>query len=380
LRGTTISGNFIAVKSVNMYSDRIRIGLAGCGLIGTMHAAALRMCADRLGLPIELASVSDTEPERAKRFQDVFGFRQCADDPLKMAGSKDIDALYVCTWTSEHHPLVSAAASAGVHVFCEKPLAFTAEEAGAMQKEVEDSGVTNQVGLVLRQAPVWNVLREEAKKEGPGFHITTIFRDDQCFPIKGAHPSEWRKDAAKAGRGAIIEHSIHDLDLLEWIFGTVTSVSARMEYRFGHHPVEDLGVVELSFQSGMRASLFSIWHDVLNRHSNRRMEVFREKSYLAVESEFTGPLDIMEKEGEMRTVPEDKVNERFWEIREIEEPELREASTIFGVYQDYLFVKSILDGKGYGPDFGVAKRAHDLVDACYLSDETGSPVEVGPAS
>jgi len=285
-----------------------------------------------------------------------------------------VDAVYICTWTSEHPGLVAAAAREKKHVFCEKPLAFTAAEAGHMQEAVKRAGVIHQVGLVLRQGPIWNVLRHEVQKPDNGFPITLIFRDDQCFPIKGAHPSSWRKDADKAGHGTLIEHSIHDLDLLEWIFGPVSSIQARTMSRYGYPDIEDLARVDLEFKSGMTGTLVSVWHDVLNRHSNRRLEIFQEKRFYALEAEYTGEIQVMAGDQHLETIPEAEVNQRFWELRGIERPLERELSLMFGVYEDYLFLQSVVEGKRLGPGLEVAVRAHELVDACYESARTGDRI------
>ncbi len=357
-----------------MTENPVRVGLVGAGLIGTLHSFSLKSCADNLEMPVRLVAAADAEPNKAERFREVFGYEKAYGSGEEMIADADIDAVYVCTWTSEHERLVTAAADAGKHVFCEKPLAFGAEAARRMERAVSDAGVVNQVGLVLRQGPVWNVLREEVRSGEYGFPITVIFRDDQCFPVKGAHPSTWRKDPEKAGRGAVIEHSIHDLDLLEWIFGPVVSVRATMAERFGVEGIEDLARIELEFASGMTGTLVSVWHDVLNRHGNRSIEIFHESAFHACQSEFTGPVDVMVGEGRLVTIPEDEVNERFWKMRGIGDPELMRASAGFGLYETCLFLKACLGEPPEGPDFKTAVRAHELVDACYTAAETGEVV------
>lgn len=356
--------------------EKLGIGLIGAGLIGTLHSISLRMAIDRLGLPVELSHVADLDSDRRARFKDAFGFGKCSSSWEDLVADDAVDAVFICTWTSEHPAMVKAAAGEKKHVFCEKPLAFDAAEAASMQGCVEAAGVTSQVGLVLRQAPVWNVLRDQLQKGGTGFPITSVFRDDQCFPIKGAHPSEWRKDPARAGHGTIIEHSIHDLDLIEWMMGRVVSVEARTASRFGHPGIEDLAQVSLELESGMTCYLASVWHDVLNRHSNRRIEVFHRDCFWGLESEFTGPIQRMAGEGGLETMSEEEVNARFWELRGMEDPAERELSVVFGAYQDYLFLKAALVGEPADPDFRVAVRAHQLVDACYQSAGAGEPVRL----
>src|SRR5439155_14668058 len=119
------------------------------------------------------------------------------------------DAVYVCTWTSEHPRLVAAAAERGLAVFCEKPLATSLEGARWMTAVVEGSGVTNQVGLVLRSSPAFLMLRRVAADSRSGRLMSIVFRDDQYIPIQGMYGSHWRGEGDKAGAGTLLEHSIH---------------------------------------------------------------------------------------------------------------------------------------------------------------------------
>lgn len=358
-----------------MSKDKLGIGVIGAGLIGAMHCFSLRTVIDKLKVPARLAHVADAEESKAKNYQKNFGFDRASTDAEALIRDPAVDAVYVCAWTSAHEDLALAAIAEKKHLFCEKPLAFDAKTARKMQAAAATAGITNQVGLVLRQGPVWNVLRHEVQSQELGFPISLIFRDDQCFPIKGAHPSAWRKDPARAGHGTLIEHSIHDLDLLEWTFGPIKSLRAETAHRFGIPGIEDLARVDLEFQSGLTGVLVSVWHDVLNRHSNRRLEVFHEKVFHALECEFTGEIAYQAGAGPMKTVSEREVNQRFWKLRGIEDPELRELSLLFGVYEDYLFCQSAREGRPADPDFSVAVRAHELVDAGYESARTGNRIK-----
>jgi len=357
-----------------MRNEKLGIGLIGAGLIGTLHSGGLKTVRDRNALPVELVCVADVEEDKAGVFKDIFGFGKATADPEELIKDPGVDAVFVCTWTGEHASAVEAAVDEKKHVFCEKPLSFTANEARRLRDQVVDAGLVNQVGLVLRQGPVWNVVRHMVRNDDNGFPMTCVFRDDQCFPIKGAHPSTWRVDPSKAGHGAVIEHSIHDLDLLEWIFGEVCSIRATTATRFGNPEIEDLAKIDMDFESGMTATLVSVWHDVLNRPSNRRMEVFHEKALYLIESEYMGPIERMTGPGLMEVFETAEVNELFWKVRGIDDPDERELSMMFGGYEDYLFCRSIIENKPGGPDFNIAVRAHELVDACYLSAETKSPV------
>ena len=111
--------------------------------------------------------------------------------------------------------LVAAVVAAGKPVFCEKPLGVDLAAAKAMVETVEAGGVINQVGLVLRASPAFRWLHEQVTSDATGAAMSMVFRDDQYIPIQGMYDSTWRSDPARAGSGALLEHSIHDLDLIE---------------------------------------------------------------------------------------------------------------------------------------------------------------------
>ena len=71
-----------------------------------------------------------------------------------------------------------------------------------------------------------------------------------------------------------MEHSIHDLDLLEWLLGPVDTIGAHQSFFHGIEGIEDSVSALLRFTSGASGNLASIWHDVLSRPSQRRIEVF----------------------------------------------------------------------------------------------------------
>src|SRR5208337_1576476 len=111
------------------------------------------------------------------------------------------------------------AARAGKHIFCEKPLAMSTAEATEMAAAIEASGVIAQVGLVMRFSPVYNVIKAMFKEPDVGAILSVTMRDDQDFPTRGVHASAWRNDRSLTAGGTLIEHSVHDFDLLTWMFG-----------------------------------------------------------------------------------------------------------------------------------------------------------------
>ncbi len=334
----------------------MRVGFVGCGLIAGFHARNLTDVA-------EIVACYDIDATRSAMFSAEYG-----GDATNSAAQviERSDAVYVCTWTSAHPRLVEAVSSAGKAIFCEKPLGVDWATAKAMTDVVERAGVVNQVGLVLRHSPAFRWVRHRMNEPSAGPIMTIVFRDDQYLPIQGLYGSTWRIDRDKAGSGTLLEHSIHDLDLLQWMMGPVGIVGARTADHHGHDGIEDLAVVWLATADGSAtATLTSIWHDLLDRPSQRRVEVFCRDAYFSIEGDWNGPVHW----------------ERNGESGSLSGQELAEAAHAFDGRSDNPdaeFVAALRSGTPAYPDFTEALEAHRLCDAAYRSAANGGqPVEPG---
>ncbi|HEY5662904.1 MAG TPA: Gfo/Idh/MocA family oxidoreductase [Ilumatobacter sp.] len=340
-----------------MSADRLRVGFIGTGLIATFHSKMLR-AAEHL---IERAGVYDLDVGRAERFAAASGHRVVADAEAVL---DSCDAVYVCTWTSAHRPLVERAAERGRAVFCEKPLATSLRDAEAMADAVARHGVTNQIGLILRRSPAYLLARDLIADPVAGRVMNVVFRDDQFIPIQGHYASTWRADLERAGAGTLLEHSIHDVDMLCSLAGPIASVSARSANFHGHRGIEDSVAATVAFASGALGTLVSVWHDNLARPSLRRVEVFCERRHIVIEGDWFGPVRWTDADGGTGELADD---------------ELVAATAGLahdGPHPDVAFVRAALDGTPARPDFALGVEAHRVVDAMYRSAAAdGAPVE-----
>jgi predicted dehydrogenase len=277
----------------------------------------------------------------------------------------------VCTWTAAHLTAVEGAADRGLPIFCEKPLAPNLETAARVAAALER--VPHQVGLVLRWAPVFANAASLLASGEFGRVLAAVMRDDQYFPIQGLYGSTWRKDVNAAGGGTLIEHSIHDIDVLHWLLGAPAQVSARTACRFGYAGIEDTAAVRLDYADGSVAQLTSIWHQVLTRESGRHLEVFCEKGVLWTDDDYLGPLYVQTDEG---TTPVDGATP-VWADR-LQVPEVFAKAIAQYAEPSKAFLDALAAGTdpaGY-PGAAEALAAHQLVDAAYRSAAAGGvPVD-----
>jgi len=148
------------------------------------------------------------------------------------------------------------------------------------------------VGLVLRTSPALLAFRELVVDPAAGRLMNVVFRDDQFIPTQGMYDSDWRGDPARAGSGTLLEHSIHDVDILEWLGGPLERVSAQQAFFHGIEGIEDSVGVVGRYASGAGVSLTSIWHDILDRPSQRRIEAFCERRLVTLEGDIFGPVSV----------------------------------------------------------------------------------------
>jgi len=337
----------------------VRLGFFGSGLIATYHRNMLQLA----GADASIVAVHDPDVTRASRFAEGCGATVVeAEDDVFDA----VDAVYVCTWTSEHPRLVAAAAARGLAVFCEKPLAVDLPTALSMVEVVERAGVVNQVGLVLRDSPAFLLLKHLIDDPDSGRVMNVVFRDDQYIPVQGMYASTWRGDPSRAGSGTLLEHSIHDLDLLEFLLGPAVSASGRTAEFHGIAGIEDAVVATIAFDSGALVSLISVWHDLLERPSLRRVEVFCERAHFVLEDDVFGPVHWTRPDDAGSLADEALVAELT-------------ANGIGARNPDAAFVDAVAAGSAAYPDFAEALRAHLLTDAIYRSAASGGAPVTLPA-
>jgi predicted dehydrogenase len=271
---------------------------------------------------------------------------------------------------------VDAAVARGLAVFCEKPLAPTIDGCRAIANSLR--GHPHQVGLVLRHAPVFAAFADAVASGRYGRPMAVVFRDDQYFPIQGMYGSTWRGDVTKAGGGTLIEHSIHDLDVLQWILGPATAET------FGHAGIEDVAALRCGFGSGATATLTSVWHQVLSRPSTRRLELFCEEAMLWTEDDYLGPVHVETSSGHEKVTAEPPE----W-IDRLHTPEVLATSVAQYADPSKRFLDALVAAGATGegrratgvigsPTVDEALAAHEVVDAAYRSAAARGAVTAVP--
>lgn len=225
-----------------------RVGLVGCGGIAQVHAAVLHALPDT-----ELVACADIRPERAESLANRYACRPYPSMEAMLDG-ESLDALHLCTPHDLHTPMVVAASERGLPVLTEKPPVISADQWAALQQ----AGERIPIGVCFQNRYNRNV--QETRK---------IIRSGEYGEVVGGRAfvtwsrgadyytsSDWRGSWAREGGGALINQSIHTLDLLVWLMGHPTSVEARMANHHLAHVIEVEDTVEACLTLGNKPALF----------------------------------------------------------------------------------------------------------------------------
>lgn len=217
----------------------IRVGLIGYGGIGRVHAMGLRDIPFLYGLPadtVQIAGVATTRPETAQKAAKEIGCDYWTADYHELLARPDIDFVDVTVPNHAHAEIVIAAAQAGKHIYCEKPLAMNVEEGRRMVVAAAAAGVKTQMTFNLRFFPAISRARQliEAGFLGNLFSFRgRYYRASYIDPNK---PISWRQQRAIAGGGALFDIGSHVLDLLYLLLGPFGTVQATMETLIKERP------------------------------------------------------------------------------------------------------------------------------------------------
>ncbi len=226
-------------------NEPLRLGLAGVGRFGQLHAAVL---ADSPG--VQLVALADPDAEQLARVAERTGVQKVYGDAEALIEDDSLDAVILATPDEQHAAQARAALLRGRHLFVEKPLAGTWHEARQLQRLAQDHEVLLQVGMILRYEASHRWLQGQIQAGQFG----------ELVSIRAQRNCSRSSFAAIADRIHTVHRTlIHDIDLLLWLSGSrVTSVMA-LDYRQGDHLAPQGCFALLQLANGCVAQLESSW-------------------------------------------------------------------------------------------------------------------------
>jgi predicted dehydrogenase len=292
--------------------ETVGVGIIGTGFMGKAHAYAYHMApaifpdAPR----IIMQAVADVNEEAAKKATKQFGFRSCYGDWKKLIADPAVHIVSITTPNTHHKEMALAAAAAGKHIHCEKPLAPTSAEAEAMMKAAEKAGVKTQVGFNYIKNPVLKLARDmvAAGELGDITGFRGIHNED--YMANSESPYTWRLDPS-GGPGVIGDLGSHIIGMARFLLGPIAEVNAEVETIVKSRPVapgaserrdvlvDDIARMMVRFERGCGGMIEANWV-ATGRKMQLGFEINGTKGSLAFNQERLNELEFYKAGGDPR--------------------------------------------------------------------------------
>ncbi|MEZ5363249.1 MAG: Gfo/Idh/MocA family oxidoreductase [Bryobacterales bacterium] len=269
----------------------VRWGLIGCGDIARKRVApALR---DAEGG--RLVSVSRARADLAADFAKEFGAAKWYPDWRGQVHDSDIDAVYIATPVDLHAQQTVAAAEAGKHVLCEKPMALDVASCDRMIAACKANSVRLGVAYYRRFYPVVKRIKEMLDWEEFGRIVIAQVNAFESFNPKPWEPRAWLVDPAQAGGGPMMDFGSHRVELLLNLLGPVGDVKGFLDRIRFDRKVEDTGLAVMRFEGGARAQI-TVTHAAAEPRDT--LDIYGTAGSIHVESLNRGDLRIVGQFGD----------------------------------------------------------------------------------
>ncbi len=290
---------------------KLNIGIIGAGRIGKLHAENLAKMPQ-----VRIKAISDIYPDPIRQWAAEIGIPHVTADYKEIISDPDIDAVFICSSTDTHVPLIIEAAEAGKHIFCEKPISMKVELTKQALAAVQKANVRLQVGFNRRFDHNFKRVRElvEEGKIGEPHIIKVTSRD----------PSPPPKEYIQVSGGIFIDMAIHDFDMARFLAGSdVEEVYAQgavlVDPVFAEFGDVDTAITTLKFKNGAIGVIDN--SRKAEYGYDQRVEVFGSKGCVTVTNDFPNSAEVSTGDGVFRDKPKYFFLERYNEayVREVQQ-------------------------------------------------------------
>jgi predicted dehydrogenase len=225
-------------------SGDVGVGLISVGWMGKLHGRAYRALPTvypELRLRPRLVHAADTAADRVTYARDVLGYAKGSADYRAVLADPDVDVVSICAPNVLHREIGLAAAEAGKHFWIEKPVGRDARETGEVAAAARKAGIVTSIGYNYRHAPAVEHVRELVAQGALGriTNVRAAFFTGYASEPKGA--LSWRFKRDLAGSGALGDLLSHVVDLVSYLIGPITEVSALTSTVYAERPILPMG-------------------------------------------------------------------------------------------------------------------------------------------
>lgn len=223
------------------------------GMISFAHGHAFSYFRALMNIPnVEVAGIADEVKSRVQELTEKHSIPYYED--YRQLLETDIDAVVICSENVHHAKLTIDSANAGKHVLCEKPLGVSVEEMEEMIRVCKDNGVQLMTAFPCRYITAVTEAKAAIERGEIG----------EILAIKGTNrgtmPGGWFIEPSLSGGGAVLDHTVHVMDLMNWFLGSrVKEVYAEAGTLFHDIEVDDAGLVHVKYENGVVAVLDTSW-------------------------------------------------------------------------------------------------------------------------
>ncbi len=341
---------------------QIGFGVAGCGMIGSVQAAAIK----EIGGAV-LPAVYGRDPARTEEFAARFGATGYTDlkQFLRHPG---LDVVNICTPSGTHAELGIEAARAGKHVLVEKPIEIDLERADALIEACDRAGVKLGVIFQSRFLPSVQKIKRAIDEDRLGrLMIGDAFIKWYRAPEYYA-PGSWHGTLALDGGGALINQAIHTVDLLRWIMGPVeTAFAMKGALRYPHLEGEDTLVAAVRFENGALGVIEATTS--AKPGFKRRLEISGERGTLILDGD---TISVWAVDGEIEAADEgEQITDGSADPAAI--------SNLGHRLQIEDMMRAVIENRDPLVNGREGRKSLELVTALYASARSGKPTRSGTA-
>jgi len=243
----------------------------------------------------KLVAVSRANPQLLDSFADEFGVEKRYSDWRKLVLDDDIDAVYVATPVYLHADQTVAAAKAGKHILCEKPMALDVAQCEQMLEACNRNAVKLGVAYYRHFYPVILRLKEIIESGELGVPVLAQINAFEWFNPEPDHPRAWLLQPELSGGGPMFDFGCHRIEVLLDLFGPIHGVKSTIGHVLFDRNVEDVATAQFQFESGACATL-SVTHAVFEPQDT--FDLFCSRGSIHVPVLNLGTMRVINEQGE----------------------------------------------------------------------------------
>jgi predicted dehydrogenase len=383
---------------------RLNVAIIGYKFMGRAHCNAWLKASqffDLPGTPVLKVACGRHEPS-LKEFAEKWGWEETETDWRKVVARDDIDIIDICLPQHLHYEVALAAARAGKHIFCEKPVALSVAQAEEMLVVAEQNGVTHYLNHNYRRTPAVSLAKQmiDEGRIGRIFHWRSAYQQD--WIVDPNFPLTWQLRKEIAFAGPLWDLHSHSVDLAHYLVGDIRTVSCMTSQfiksrpladettsgnlsaeasstEMGEVTVEDAALMMVAFENGAMGS-FEATRFATGRKNHHTFEIYGSKGSLVFNLERMNELQYFSREDDasvqgfrtiLATEPTHPYMKSWWPPGHI----IGYEHTFVHAVVDFL--RAIDQGTCIEPNFRDGIRILKVLEAGLQSAESGQRVQIG---